>query len=770
MSTSTKYKVAFLAAALLLVCSLLPLSPPATPALADVTVVTITSPTTTSPGYAKTGGTVNVQFDVSSDNLSQTIDILIEVLDGSTTVASTQANNVAIDTSPKSFTYPVVLTGVASGTYDLKVSVRQPTGSGTWMSDTKAGAIIVDNTAPSVTLIQPNGGEYVHSNQDYTIKWNATDAIPAGQNLFVTAEYSVDGGTSWNNTNITNVPKPQGIGEEAWTAASIPNVDTQTAKIRLTVKDAAGNQIQVTSAGNFTILNTLPTVTISIPTASTVWDGGSSQQITFTTTSAFNLNVDYKLEFYNGSTWTTITPGTDGWVLNQPPGLTHYNWTVPNNYAGSAAKIRATVRDKVGRTAIHAGDSFTIRDVTAPTVTITKPKLGDKVYNGIGTQIKWTASDNVAGNLTYTWYLSTDGGSSWQLLNSTTESQGTLTKDWTPSVTETKTNCKIKVTAKDAANNTGEAISDTFTIIYGTGVNPTVTLLSPNGGENWQGGTCKVIRWSATDPADPTGTLNYTLQYSADGGSSWNDIVTLNDREQGEHTFCWAVPLTAGTNYKVKATATSPGGGSASDESDANFTVAAAEAGVNIYTVNLKTGWNLVSLQAMPVCCPSTSTSCAACAYPIESVLADALDSIQSVWYWTGGSTGTWLSYAPGAPSTLTTMTDGKAYWVYASADDSFSYLGRKGPGGGGFPTTPYSYVPGWNMVGFKSTINKTVQEYLGGVCGGASPTYVTPIYCWDETSQVWCSPSPGCSDNMTPTKGYWVYFNTAHTVNAGAD
>jgi hypothetical protein len=128
--------------------------------------------------------------------------------------------------------------------------------------------------------------------------------------------------------------------------------------------------------------------------------------------------------------------------------------------------------------------------------------------------------------------------------------------------------------------------------------------------------------------------------------------------------------------------------------------------------------------------------------------------------------------WSPGAPSSLTTMTDGKAYWVYASSGGTFTYLGMKGLPGGGFPTTPYNYVVGWNMVGFKCTtaVTKTVEVYLGGTCSGSSPTYVTPIWCWDAVNQVWVSPSPGCTNPMTSGLGYWVLFNTAHQVNAGAD
>jgi len=43
-------------------------------------------------------------------------------------------------------------------------------------------------------------------------------------------------------------------------------------------------------------------------------------------------------------------------------------------------------------------------------------------------------------------------------------------------------------------------------------------------------------------------------------------------------------------------------------------------------------------------------------------------------------------------------------------------------------------------------------------------------MYSWDAATQAWTTPSTFCGDNMNPDSGYWVNFNVAHTVNAGAD
>jgi len=49
---------------------------------------------------------------------------------------------------------------------------------------------------------------------------------------------------------------------------------------------------------------------------------------------------------------------------------------------------------------------------------------------------------------------------------------------------------------------------------------PSVSIVSPSGGENWPAGASKVIRWTAL------GAINMTLSYSIDGGSTWTTIAS----------------------------------------------------------------------------------------------------------------------------------------------------------------------------------------------------------------------------------------------------
>ena len=48
---------------------------------------------------------------------------------------------------------------------------------------------------------------------------------------------------------------------------------------------------------------------------------------------------------------------------------------------------------------------------------------------------------------------------------------------------------------------------------------PTLTVTSPNGGENWMAGTARAVTWTVSDPLSQ---INYYLiDYSLDGGVTW---------------------------------------------------------------------------------------------------------------------------------------------------------------------------------------------------------------------------------------------------------
>jgi len=157
--------------------------------------------------------------------------------------------------------------------------------------------------------------------------------------------------------------------------------------------------------------------------------------------------------------------------------------------------------------------------------------------------------------------------------------------------------------------------------------------------------------------------------------------------------------------------------------------------------VEMQAGWNLISLPLIPD------------EPVIETVLADILDDVISVHHYDADA-DEWLVFVPETLSNLETMVDGKAYWIEMAAAAMLEVEGQWLPDPPAMPPA-YAVVPGWNMVGFKSTSEMAASIYLDGT------TYVR-IYGF-ENGLWYTIPSPYVGA-MVPGQGYWVAF-----VEAGA-
>ena len=88
-----------------------------------------------------------------------------------------------------------------------------------------------------------------------------------------------------------------------------------------------------------------------------------------------------------------------------------------------------------------------------------------------------------------------------------------------------------------------------------------LTVTYPNGGEKFVPNGIESIHWDATNV---TGSI--TLEYSVDGGSSWNNITTVSNSTTN---FAWSAPAGNHTAAKIRVSS-----GSFSDESDDDFSIA----------------------------------------------------------------------------------------------------------------------------------------------------------------------------------------------------
>ena len=99
---------------------------------------------------------------------------------------------------------------------------------------------------------------------------------------------------------------------------------------------------------------------------------------------------------------------------------------------------------------------------------------------------------------------------------------------------------------------------------------PSVTVNSPDGGENRKAGSYVIIGWTATDNV---GVTSIDIAYSVDGGATYQTIAT---GISGSETYNWTIPATLSGACLVKVTAHDAAGNAGEGVSVGDFTIIAA--------------------------------------------------------------------------------------------------------------------------------------------------------------------------------------------------
>jgi PKD repeat protein len=83
-----------------------------------------------------------------------------------------------------------------------------------------------------------------------------------------------------------------------------------------------------------------------------------------------------------------------------------------------------------------------------------------------------------------------------------------------------------------------------LTVTYSGSTNPSITVSSPNGGEQWEVGSIHTITWVSSNNQD-----NIDIEYSTDNGVTWQLIVT-NTPDDGSES--WIIPNTISNNVFIR--------------------------------------------------------------------------------------------------------------------------------------------------------------------------------------------------------------------------
>jgi uncharacterized membrane protein len=182
----------------------------------------------------------SVEFRLSNDQIINNADTLLG------TVMSTVLGPGQNATISFSATIP---TGISPGSRFIGAIV-DPAGNVMESNETNNTAssafAIVDQNAPAVTVMSPNGGEAVISGDTFMIRWTSTDNVGVvSQDILL----SVDGGATFNQVIVTGLAGT--ANSFVWNVPA--GLNTSTARVRVVARDASGNMGSDTSDNNFTI-------------------------------------------------------------------------------------------------------------------------------------------------------------------------------------------------------------------------------------------------------------------------------------------------------------------------------------------------------------------------------------------------------------------------------------------------------------------------------------------------------------------------------------
>lgn len=256
--------------------------------------------------------------------------------------------------------------------------------------------------------------------------------------------------------------------------------------------------------------------------------------------------------------------------------------------------------------------------------------------------------------------------------------------------------------------------------------------------------TANVENISSLNATDVTLTISIDRYAEVRAGNITRTVGALVSGNTSTN-YTWRVACTADGFTRITVTPSGRIGGVAIPAAALTPDTVTVRQGVfDSANITLVHGWNLISLPIIPL-----DSS-------ISAVLSGILDNVASVWHW-DASTSRWYSFAPGVASDLTSIRDGKAYWVNMKAAQVLTLAGREMPQGSQLPPA-YGVVAGWNMVGFKSTAtNITAKTYLAG-------TEYVRIYGF-KNGAWFLIPEPYENPKLEPGLGYWIAFTKAGTI-----
>ncbi|MBN1765094.1 MAG: hypothetical protein JW860_07545 [Sedimentisphaerales bacterium] len=395
-------------------------------------------------------------------------------------------------------------------------------------------------------VLDPNGGELIDCGMTYTIEWETLGGAAISDVLI---DYSIDDGNSWLPVDIGSIPN---TGSYEWL---VPLMDEDEEESLIRISDYADPCVYDTSDKVFKIR--AADLNITVPNGGERLLVEDPYTIEWTTIGIVDeVVIEYSTN--GGFDWNPVTPGS---IANEG----YYEWEVPNTPSNNC--LIKIYNPSHPLTLDISDDVFQIYSLR-----LLWPTGGENLTAAVTHTITWETKGDPGDVPLVNVRYSLDSGLHWySVVPPNSGNDGAY--DWIVPEMETDT-CRIKII--DGSNPGNWDVSDNFNIIF-----PVLTLLSPNGGEDYTCGTTPTITWNTF------GIVNDVIvEYSINNGLTWSEVSPANSGNSG--SYSWLVWTRSSDECLVRVR--SGGGVFTSDTSDdvficrATFEVLDPDGGEDILT------------------------------------------------------------------------------------------------------------------------------------------------------------------------------------------
>ena len=315
---------------------------------------------------------------------------------------------------------------------------------------------------PSINIIDPNGGEIWLVDNSYTITWASinisSNAVSIGLYFDGTLESTIS--PDFENTGSYDFLVPSDI--------------TLSDNYSIRISDSSNPEIYDESDSYFTI--SAPSITVLAPNGGEEWETGATETIIWGSEHISGNTISIEL-YMNGVIESTIS--------SQEVNTGSYLWLIPNNILESGNYV-VHINDSSNPEIFDESDSpFSISE--PPPIRISSPNGSEEWVLGTTQSITWTSDSQLISYVSIELYEndafvimisddeSNDGTYEWSIPDSLVESE----------------NYKIRIV--DVLDDFVYDESDSpFALVSP----PFLTVISPNGAEEWVLETTQSITWT----------------------------------------------------------------------------------------------------------------------------------------------------------------------------------------------------------------------------------------------------------------------------------